>query len=122
MLADKSAMLPSTAAHKITTSFLQKIPGAKRHYRSMMPLYPLALEQFDLRDYDIVISQEAGMAKGVLTRAKTFHLNYCHSPMRYVWEMYHEYKNKAPLGVWAELSTRCRPTTFAKWTIWPQPE
>lgn len=98
LFGDKSVMLPATAAHKITTSFLQKIPGAKRHYRSMMALYPLALEQFDLRDYDVVISHEAGMAKGVLTRAKTFHLNYCHSPMRYVWEMYQEYKSKAPLG------------------------
>jgi glycosyltransferase involved in cell wall biosynthesis len=98
MVADKSAMLPATAAHKITTSFLQKIPGAKRHYPRMMALYPLALEQFDLRDYDVVISHEAGMTKGVLTRARTFHLNYCHSPMRHVWEMYHEYKSKAPFG------------------------
>lgn len=98
MVADKRSMPPATAAHKITTSFLQKIPGSKRHYRSMMALYPLALEQFDLRDYEVVISQEAGMAKAVLTRARTFHLNYCHSPMRYVWEMYQEYKSKAPLG------------------------
>lgn len=98
LVADEKAILPATASHKVTTSFLQKMPGAKRHYRSMMALYPLALEQFDLRDYDVVISQEAGMAKGVLTRAKTFHLNYCHSPMRYVWEMYHDYKQKAPLG------------------------
>jgi glycosyltransferase involved in cell wall biosynthesis len=98
MVADKGSMLPATSAHKITTSFLQKIPGSKRHYRSMMALYPLALEQFDLRGYDVVISQEAGMAKGVLTRARTFHLNYCHSPMRYVWEMYQEYKSRAPFG------------------------
>ena len=98
LVADKNAILPATAAHKISTSFLQNIPGSRKHYRSMMALYPLALEQFDLRDYDVVISQEAGMAKGVLTRARTFHLNYCHSPMRWAWEMYHDYKRKAPLG------------------------
>jgi glycosyltransferase involved in cell wall biosynthesis len=98
LVADKNTILPATAAHKITTSFLQNIPGVKKHYRNLMAFYPLALEQFDLRDYDVVISQEAGMAKGVLTRAGTFHLNYCHSPMRYVWEMYHDYKQKAPLG------------------------
>jgi glycosyltransferase involved in cell wall biosynthesis len=98
LVADKNVILPATAAHKITTSFLQKIPGSKKHYRSMMALYPLALEQFDLRDYDVVISQEAGMAKGVLTRARTFHLNYCHSPIRWAWEMYHDYKRKAPFG------------------------
>lgn len=98
MLADRAAMLPATQKHKLTTSFLQNIPGSKRHYRSMMALYPLALEQFDLRDYDLVISQEAGMAKCVLTRTRTCHINYCHSPMRYVWEMYHDYKQKAPFG------------------------
>jgi glycosyltransferase involved in cell wall biosynthesis len=98
LLADRKAMAPATAAHRIQTSFLQRIPGAKRHYRSMMALFPLALEQFDLSGYDLVISQEAGMAKGVLTRAKTCHINYCHSPMRYIWEMYHDYKSSAPLG------------------------
>ncbi len=98
MVADKNSMPAATAGHRIETSFLQSIPGIKRHYRSLMALYPLALEQFDLRDYDIVISQEAGFAKGVLTRANTFHLNYCHSPMRHIWEMYHDYKAKAPLG------------------------
>src|ERR1700691_3677250 len=79
MLADRAAMLPATQKHKLTTSFLQHIPGSKRLYRSMMPLYPIALEQFDLRDYDLVISQEAGLTKCVLTRARTCHINYCHS-------------------------------------------
>jgi glycosyltransferase involved in cell wall biosynthesis len=98
MVAEPKSMPPATAALKLTTSFLQKIPGAKRHYRKMMPLFPLALEQFNLNAYDLVISHEAGPAKGVLTRTRTCHVNYSHSPMRHIWEMYHEYRNEAPLG------------------------
>jgi glycosyltransferase involved in cell wall biosynthesis len=59
----------------------------------MLPLCPLALEQFDLRGYDLVISSESGPAKGVITSAQTLHINYCHSPMRYIWDLYHEYTN-----------------------------
>jgi glycosyltransferase involved in cell wall biosynthesis len=56
-------------------------------------LCPLALEQFDVRDYDLVISSESGPAKGVITSSDTLHVSYCHSPMRYIWDMYHEYAN-----------------------------
>jgi glycosyltransferase involved in cell wall biosynthesis len=98
MVAEPRSMPPSTAEHRLTTSFLQRIPGAKKHYRKMLPLFPLALESFNLDNYDLVLSHEAGPAKGVLTRARTCHINYCHSPMRYVWEMYQDYKQQAPGG------------------------
>jgi glycosyltransferase involved in cell wall biosynthesis len=96
MVLDRKEMPASTASHRITTSFLQKIPGARRHYQKMMMLFPAALESFNLDQYEIVISHEAGPAKGVLTRSHTCHINYCHSPMRHIWEMYHEYKDAAP--------------------------
>jgi glycosyltransferase involved in cell wall biosynthesis len=96
MVLDPKSLPAATASHKITTSFLQKFPGAKSHYRKMMFLFPFALESFNLDDYDIVISQEAGPAKGVLTRSHTCHINYCHSPMRYIWDKYHEYRQAAP--------------------------
>jgi glycosyltransferase involved in cell wall biosynthesis len=57
----------------------------------LLPLMPMALEHFDLRDYDLVISSESGPAKGVLTRADTLHICYCHTPMRYLWDLYPEY-------------------------------
>jgi glycosyltransferase involved in cell wall biosynthesis len=72
---------------------LERVPGSHRFHRHMLPLCPLALEQFDLRDYDLVISSESGPAKGVITSARTLHINYCHSPMRYIWDLYHEYTN-----------------------------
>jgi glycosyltransferase involved in cell wall biosynthesis len=73
------------------TSFLQKIPGVHRHYRKLLPLMPFAIEQFDLSDYDLIISSSYCVAKGVLTGPNQVHVCYCHSPMRYAWDHYHEY-------------------------------
>ena len=63
-------------------------------YRSLLPLMPMALEAFDLRPYDLIISSESGPAKGVLTSSTTRHLCYCHTPMRYLWELYPAYRNE----------------------------
>jgi glycosyltransferase involved in cell wall biosynthesis len=78
--------------HKIQTSFVAKLPRAAKWYKAYLPLMPLALEQFDLRDYDLVISSESGPAKGIVAPPHAVHICYCHSPMRYVWNMYHEYR------------------------------
>jgi glycosyltransferase involved in cell wall biosynthesis len=79
------------ATRRLTTSFLQRVPGSHRFHRHLLPLCPIALEQFDLRSYDLVISSESGPAKGVITPQHTLHISYCHSPMRYIWDLYHEY-------------------------------
>ncbi len=76
---------------QIRTSFLQKIPGVKKHHRPFLMLMPLAIEQFDLSKYDLVVSDSASFAKGVITRPQTFHLCYCHTPTRYVWDDSHRY-------------------------------
>ena len=75
----------------VKTSFLNPF---KRFYRSLLPLMPMALEGFDLRPYDLVISSESGPAKGVLTSSTTRHLCYCHTPMRYLWELYPAYRTE----------------------------
>jgi len=98
LFLDRGNLVPSLQSHRITTSFLQRVPGVTRHYRKLLPLFPLALEQFGLDNYDLVISSESGPAKGVLTRSTTCHICYCHTPMRYVWEMYHHYRSAAPWG------------------------
>lgn len=77
--------------HQIKTSLIQKLPFAQRMYQSYLPFMPFALEQLDLRDYDLVISSESGPAKGVLTQPDTLHICYCHTPMRYLWNMYQDY-------------------------------
>lgn len=91
LVLDRDSLPPALAGRKITTSFVNALPFAKRWYKNYLPLMPLALEQFDLRDYDLVLSSESGPAKGVLTSPRTLHICYCHTPMRYVWDMYHEY-------------------------------
>jgi glycosyltransferase involved in cell wall biosynthesis len=101
LVADPAALPNSLRGRTIKTSFLQKIPGSKRIHRRLLPLYPLALEQFDLSGYDLVLSSESGPAKGVLTSARTCHVCYCHSPMRYLWDFYHQYKNGAGVGRWS---------------------
>lgn len=77
--------------HKIFTTFIQKLPWSAKLYQNYLPLMPLAIEQLDLRGYDLVISSESGPAKGVIVDPEAKHLCYCHSPMRYLWDMYPDY-------------------------------
>jgi glycosyltransferase involved in cell wall biosynthesis len=85
--------------HKpVHTSFLQNLPFAKRHFRQYLPLMPLAIEQFDLSTYDIVISSHHAVAKGVLTRADQLHISYVHTPIRYAWDLSQQYLQGAKLN------------------------
>ncbi len=88
---DPTAISSTISRHDVRTTFIQRLPGAVRHYQKYLPLMPIALEQLDLREYDLVISSESGPAKGVITSPGAMHVCYCHSPMRYVWDMYHDY-------------------------------
>jgi glycosyltransferase involved in cell wall biosynthesis len=92
LVAPEHAIPPGLRERGIKTSFVGRIPGAQRWFRHFLPLYPFALEQFDLSRYDLVISSESGPAKGVITSPQTCHICYCHTPMRYLWDMYHEYR------------------------------
>ncbi|CAN5834712.1 N/A [soil metagenome] len=84
--------------HKpVTTSFIQKLPFAERHFRSYLPLMPLAVEQFDLAAYDLIISSHHAVAKGILTRPDQLHISYVHTPLRYGWELQHQYLRQAGL-------------------------
>lgn len=94
-------------SHRVTTSFLNP---ARRWHRSLLPLMPLALEQFDLRGYDLVISSESGPAKGVLVPSGAHHVCYCHSPMRYLWDLYPAYVRE-----WSPLWKRPLTAVFANW-------
>ncbi|MFT3952981.1 MAG: glycosyltransferase [Piscinibacter sp.] len=83
--------------HRITTSFINRLPFAPRLYQRYLPLMPLALEQLDLRGYDLIISSESGPAKGIIPPPGSLHVCYCHSPMRYIWNMFHEYRDRSGL-------------------------
>jgi glycosyltransferase involved in cell wall biosynthesis len=75
----------------VTTSLLQHFPLARKHHRLFLPLFPMAIEQFDLREHKLIISSSYAVAKGVLNSSDQLHICYCHSPMRYVWDLTFEY-------------------------------
>ena len=76
---------------KVQTSFIQRLPGARKHFRKFLGLMPIAIEQFDLSGYDLVVSSSHAVAKGVITGPGTLHVSYVHSPMRYAWDLQHQY-------------------------------
>ena len=90
-----SAISETIKRHRIHNTFIHKLPGAIRYYQSYLPLMPIALEQLNLKNYDLVISSESGPAKGLVIPPDTLHVCYCHTPMRYVWPMYHDYQETA---------------------------
>lgn len=78
-------------SRRIQTTFIGKLPYARKMYKQYLPLMPIALEQIDLSGYDLVISSESGPAKGIIPASSALHVCYCHSPMRYIWNMYNKY-------------------------------
>lgn len=94
LLAKDEVLAVSVPGRRVTRSWLQKIPGATHFHRHLLALQPFALEQLDLSKYDLVISSESGPAKGVLTSPRCCHICYCHSPMRYLWDLSEQYKGQ----------------------------
>lgn len=82
---------------KVRTTFIQNLPWAHRYYRNYLPLMPLAIEQLDLSAYDLVISSSHAVAKGVLTGPDQVHVSYVHSPIRYAWDLQHQYLRESGL-------------------------
>lgn len=82
---------------KAKTSFIQKLYGAKKNHRKYLQLFPYAIEQFDFREYDVIITSSSSVAKGILTNHGQLHICYCHSPVRYAWDLYHQYLTDAGL-------------------------
>lgn len=81
-----------------TTSFIQKLPKAKKYYQKYLPLMPLAIEQLDLSEADIIISSAHSVAKGVITGPDQLHISYVHSPIRYAWDLQHQYLRESGLN------------------------
>jgi len=82
---------PAIESHSIRTSFLQRAPGIRNHYRTYLPFFPAAIEEFDLSGFDLVVSSSHCVAKGVIAPPDAFHVCYCHTPMRYAWDQEHAY-------------------------------
>lgn len=102
----------------VNTTFIQKLPFAKKFYRSYLPWMPLAIEQLDLSSYDVVISSSHAVAKGVITGPNQIHISYVHSPLRYAWDLQHQYLKETGLdkGIKGYFAKRL----LHKMRIWDQ--
>ena len=112
---DRRALSPDIAGHHIETTFINRLPGSRKQYQRYLPLMPLALEQLDLTGYDLVISSESGPAKGVITRADSLHVCYCHTPMRYLWDTWPDYMASA--GALTRLGMRLLLPGLRRWDL-----
>lgn len=96
LLSEREQIPAGLSGRHLTNSFLQSIPLATRMHRHLLPLYPLAVKCLNLTPYDLVFSSDSGPVKGVITRPDATHICYCHSPMRYLWDGYHDYLLSMP--------------------------
>jgi len=110
---DKKKMGSMFAENRIVASYMQRIPFAKKHYRKMLALMPRAFEEFDLSDFDLVLSSSSCCAKGVISSATTLHISYIHTPMRYAWDLYPNYLRQA--GFLTRLAMRIQMTSIRRW-------
>ncbi len=92
---DRYGILKNKYAH---TSFIQNLPFAKSRYRDYLPLFPYAIENFNLSEYDLILSSSHAVAKGVLTHSDQLHISYVHTPIRYAWDLYFEYLKNSGLN------------------------
>jgi glycosyltransferase involved in cell wall biosynthesis len=99
----------------VRTSFVQRLPRPGRFYRHYLPLYPAAVELFDLDDYDLVISSSHCAVKSVIVRGDARHICYCHSPMRYAWDQFDAYFGPAQVGEWKSRALRPVMAALARW-------
>jgi len=103
---------------KAKVSFIQYLPTAKSNHRKFLQLFPCAIEQFDLSEYDLILSSSSSIAKGVVTRKNQLHICYCHSPMRYAWDLQEQYLedsglNKGLKGIYAKYVLK----KIRKWDV-----
>ena len=96
LLHRPASVSPTIERHRIVTSFLQRFPDVHRYYRYLLPLFPAAVERFDLSGYDLVLSMSHAVAKGAIAPPEAQHACYCFSPMRYVWDLYGDYFGDKP--------------------------
>lgn len=96
---DKRSELPAALRRaSVHTSWMQNLPGAEKNFRHYFALYPLAVESFDLKEYDLILSSSSGYAKGVRKRRGAIHICYCHTPMRWAWR-YADYASREEFGI-----------------------
>lgn len=117
LLHNKGAMSDVIERMEIRTSFIQNLPFKEERYRNYLPLFPRAIESFDFSEYDLIISTSHCVAKGARPRDGALHICYCHTPMRYVWEMYDEYFGPGRAGLVTRTAMRIFRPRLQEWDV-----
>lgn len=99
------------------TSFIQKLPTVKSNHRKFLQLFPVAIEQFNLKEYELIVSSSSSIAKGVRTTKNQLHICYCHSPMRYAWDLQEQYLDDAGLKGLKRVYAKFVLNKIKKWDI-----
>jgi glycosyltransferase involved in cell wall biosynthesis len=105
------------SSHEVRASFLNYIPGMKRSYRNMLPLFPIAVERFDLSGFNLVISSSHCVAKGAKPAPDALHICFCHSPMRYVWDRFDDYFSDVGTGQLKRFLARAVCVNLRRWDV-----
>ncbi len=116
-ILDRETLWPGLRDADIRTSWMQRFPGILKHYRAYLPFYPLAIQGFDLREYDLVISSSSSFAKGAVVRPDAVHICYCHTPMRFVWD-YDRYVEREEFGILAGVILPGLIWVLKKWDVY----
>ncbi len=115
-IADRSVMSAALRGADVRVSWMQRLPAWRRHFRAYLPLYPLAIESFDLRGYDVVVSSSSAWAKAARTPPETTHICYCHTPMRWVWD-YERYVARERFGPVTRLALPPVIAALRQWDV-----
>jgi glycosyltransferase involved in cell wall biosynthesis len=113
---DPATMPEQISRHRVQTTFIDRLPGGRKWYQSYLPLMPLALSKLDLSCYDLIISSESGPAKGVRKPPHALHICYCHTPMRYLWDMADYYFKEASFI--KKIGMKFFLPALRKWDVW----
>ena len=117
LLHVKGSVSPTIEQMPLHTSFIQHLPFAAHHYRHYLPLFPAAVQHFDLSAYDIVISSNHCVAKGARTGPHQLHICYCYTPMRYIWTQYDDYFDKGRSGLFTRMGMRAVVGYLRRWDL-----
>ncbi|MBI2619372.1 MAG: glycosyltransferase [Ignavibacteriales bacterium] len=117
LIHNRGSVSPLIERHSIRTSFLQHLPFVRTQYRKYLPLFPRAVESFDLTGFDLIISSSHAVAKGAVPPQGSRHLCYCHTPMRYVWDLYDDYFSKERSGFLTRTAMSLAAPALRSWDI-----
>ena len=117
LLHVQGAVSKTIERHQIVTSFVQHLPWSETKYRNYLPLFPLAISRFDLRGFDLIISSSHCVAKGIPTPPGVPHICYCHTPMRYIWNLYEDYFGPGRAGWVTRAAMRSIVGSLRRWDV-----